>query len=214
MPETFGEYLQRTRIERGAVSKSQFELSLERLGGFASWALWGRDTHDLSVFEEPRICDRLRRDVFLVGGNTGLFKDGRVEGFSNFHTRGHVGDTKLRKAVMGSPLEGAYLTDIVKDYPTRGAGELIRDIRSGHVSIPGQVVDRLQQELDVLKAPEGVVLVLMGIGTARVWDAVVQQDNFPATLRDRVRIVCGIRHYTHAGDFSGEIVKMLSAPAP
>lgn len=214
MAETWDGYLRRTRSARGAVTEEQFDNSVEHLSSFASWAVWGAETYDRTIFEAGDLHLRLRKDVFLLGGNTGLFNGGRTASFSNFHTLGHGGDTKLKKAVVGTPLEGSYLSDIVKDYPTKGSGELLRDIEAGEVDVRAKVVDHLERELDLLGSPADTVVVLMGKGTSMVWDRVTAHPDFPASLAADLQIVRGIRHYTDACNFTEEIERALSTVRP
>lgn len=112
---------------RTGVSIAEFEASRglgarEGVGGAASWAVWGNENDDLTIFEDSAVISpRLRKDVVLIGANFGLGGDeGEFSPFKNFHARKSGGDSKLRKAIMGTALEGAFLTDIVKDYPAEG----------------------------------------------------------------------------------------------
>lgn len=214
MSEMLSDHLRRSQLVRGRVTREEFEDSKTHLSRFASWAVWGAETSDPSVFDEPRIWERLRKDVFLVGGNTGLFKGGRPAHFSNFHTKGHGGDTKLMRAIRGTALEGAYLTDVVKDYPTKDSGALVRDIKLGKVALQTHVIGHLQQELDLLGAPADLVLVLMGKGTATVWDTVAGHPDFPSDLVSNFKVVRGISHYTSRTDFAEEIRRVLQASWP
>lgn len=210
MGESIAEYLTRTRAARGLVSQTQFTNSLNHLRQHASWAVWGITTHDLTVFQKPQLWEQLRKDVFIFGGNTGKFRGGHTANFSNFHTPDHKGDERLRKAITGTPLEGAYLSDIVKNHPTRHSEALLEDIHADKVNIRTQVVQPLQQELNLLDAPDPTMLILLGMpGTAKVWDAVTNHPAFPASLTSRFRVVKGVQHHTYAKDLPDQIRKRL-----
>ena len=166
MSETLSEYLTKSTV---GISPEQFRHGRVQLGGHASWAIWGENTYDLDCFEEANEpWTKVRNNVFLLGGNTGLFRDGRLTTFSNFHTEGHRGDAKLRNAIAGTLLEGAYLSDIVKDYPTTDSGSLIArmkaEIARNESFLNEKVFEPLVQERKLLGSPAGLVLVLLGKG--------------------------------------------------
>lgn len=103
------------------------------------------------------ICDadtllpRLRKDIVLIGANFGLGKDGDdFASFQNFHSPTSGGDTKLRNGVRGTVLEGAFLTDLVKDYPTKYAGGLAKEIRSGALDTDRDVRSGFEAEQEAL----------------------------------------------------------------
>jgi hypothetical protein len=101
----------------------------------ASWALWGATTGDLSLFQDSRsIAPRLRKDVVLIGANFGLGGEAEdFKPFQNFHASTSGGDTKFRRGLTGTVLEGAFLTDLVKDYPTKYANGLKAEIKTGRL---------------------------------------------------------------------------------
>ena len=69
---------------------------------------------DLTIFEREDILDIINPEYILVAYNFSV--DGRVNRpFENFH--GKNGEVyKLRYALTGTPLWGAYMTDVIKDF--------------------------------------------------------------------------------------------------
>ena len=210
---TVAERLAESKAASG-VSESAYRRFLDGdVSLWSSWALWGSETADLSVFDaENRPWERLRSDVFLMGGNTGLFGDGAMKRCGNFHTAGHPGDGKLRNTVPGTPFEGSFLTDVVKDFPTSDSGPLLRAIRSGDVDVQKHVVEPLELELDTVCAPDDVVVVLLGKGTVRVWDAVVSRGVFPSSLLNRLTVLAELPHHTAPVSFKTVLQEFLDAP--
>ena len=210
--ENFTAYLHRTRTERGLVSREVFESSGRLLSSWSSWALWGATTYDLTVFEPATLpWDRLRCDIFLLGGNTGLFNGGKTTAYSNFHTRGHAGDTKLRRAVEGTPLSGAFMTDVIKDYPTADSSDLMKDIAAGRVDMTRSFVEPLMLEFETLNAPADAAIVLMGRGTETLWNTVTAHPSVPRGLVDDLQVYGGLDHYT-TGNFTEQIQDLLARP--
>jgi hypothetical protein len=212
LSKTLEQVLRESSEERRSVTQQQYDQSKQHLSECASWAVWGEKTGDLTVFDEPDVVSRLRKDVFLLGGNLGVSKGGRTSNFSNFHTAGHRGDTRLRKAITGTVLEGAYMTDVVKNYPTTDATKLQRAIRAGDLNIAAHVVGPLRDELDKLSPPSDVIFIVLGKGTAKVWDAVVSHPDFDSAAIGGVRVVTDVPHYTAPVKFAEKIREVLARP--
>ena len=105
----------------------KFEFIKEKYGHCASWAIWKEvgekaksNMGDLNVLDpqqNPDVLSELKPDVVFVGLN--VSRDiGDFEPFSNFHpTYSTAHDYKTRFALKGTEFWGAYMTDIIKDYP-------------------------------------------------------------------------------------------------
>ena len=132
----------------------------------------GKENDDLTIFEDSAaISPRLRKDVVLIGANFGLGgDDGEFPPFKNFHARKSGGDSKLRKALTGTALEGAFLTDIVKDYPTKDAKGLPAEIMSGKLDTNRYVLSGFKAEQEALGLSRETLYIPMGdkIGRAHV----------------------------------------------
>ena len=180
---TLGEHLS-TPV---AVSVAEYEAS-RRLDSrqCASWAVWGTTTGDLSIFDDAeRIVPRLRKDVVLIGANFGLDKGdaGGFRPFQNFHSAKSGGDTKLRNGVTGTVLEGAFLTDLVKDYPTKYANGLAQKIRSGSLDTDRHVRSGFEAEQEALGLDVDTLYVPVGASTRTLWDLLVKRGVIPAEQR-------------------------------
>jgi hypothetical protein len=113
----------------------KFHAIKEKYGSFASWAVWGQEINkpkenvgDLSVFENietSSLLSELKPNFILVALNPSRelvalnpSREGELVKFANFHSHSpNAQDYKLRFAVRGTPLWGAYITDAIKDYP-------------------------------------------------------------------------------------------------
>lgn len=99
----------------------------------ASWAVWGKDTgqgagkaaNDKSVLESYDVLKEIiHTNAILVGLNSGTHftSDATVSPWSTFHSGSR--DYFTAYATEGTPLEGAYMTDLYKGLPTQNAKAL------------------------------------------------------------------------------------------
>ncbi|MDC1495569.1 hypothetical protein N8367_03995 [Amylibacter sp.] len=113
------------------ITREQFEQIREELGAHTSWALWTpqgvkakSNVGDLSIFnDEDKISNTLHKlnpNIILAGLNAA---SGKVEEavdlkpFANFHSSyAAATDYKIRYATAGTALEGAFMTDVIKDH--------------------------------------------------------------------------------------------------
>lgn len=105
------------------IDEYTFRLVRDKYGHQASWAVWGDfgnrpkdNMDDLSMFADAAYsatCSTLHTNYVLVGLNISTI-DITVP-LSNFH--GKNGEVyKLRFALHNTPIWGAYMTDVLKDY--------------------------------------------------------------------------------------------------
>lgn len=196
---------------RQAVSPSEFaETKLLPPYNGSSWAVWRENApHDLSIFEDAEeIAPRLRKDVVLVGANFGGGEDNDVstmKPFQNFHTKGHGPDTKLQNAVTGTAIEGAFMTDLVKNYPTKNASTLARDIVDPSFDFEKHIVAPFHAEQNALGLNEDTLYILMGGNTLKIWNVLVERGVFS----DKQRFAT-MKHYAAAINLVDEINNLLN----
>lgn len=192
----------------------------------ASWAIWGATTGDLSIFEDSAAAaPLLRKDVVLIGANFGLGGDaGAFKPFQNFHARTSGGDTKLRKALTGTALEGAFLTDLVMDYGTKYADRLGAEIRAGALDIEKHVVAGFRAEQEALGLGPETLYIPIGGRTRELWDLLVDRGAIPAAQRVfhgeygngplfRGRAVHNLTHYSAAVNMTQAVGATLAQPS-
>lgn len=140
----------------------------------------------------------------LIGANFGLGKDGDdFQPFQNFHSPRSGGDTKLRNGVTGSVLEGAFLTDLVKDYPTKYAGGLAKEIRSGALDTDRYVRAGFKAEQEALGLSADTLYIPVGGETRTLWDLLVKRG----VIRAEQRVFH--RHFGSGPLFAGKPVANL-----
>jgi hypothetical protein len=119
------------------IDRATFDLIKGRYGHYASWAVWAdgiskpkQKVGDLSIFEsneDDALLKQLHPNIVFVGLNIsrpiqfplGNFHDGRPSSM----------DYKIRYALNGSALWGAYMTDIIKDFEQKASGTMMAYLR-------------------------------------------------------------------------------------
>jgi hypothetical protein len=151
------------------ISRSVFNHVLEKNANFASWAVWAKaglrpksNMGDLSCFSPERIEEMLpllHTDFVLVGLNISTI-DITIP-LSNFH--GENGEVyKARYALDGTPLWGAYMTDIIKNFKEPDSTKILRALKADP-SLERMHVNLFREELSAIGA-EGAALVAFGAG--------------------------------------------------
>ena len=99
---------------------------------------------DLSIFENDQILSELNPNIVLVGLNFSVA--GVVQKpFQNFHGKGG-GAYKIRYAVKDTPLWGAYMTDIIKDFPEKKSGNVMSYLKK-NISVITENIITFEEEL-------------------------------------------------------------------
>ena len=137
------------------VTREQFEFIKSKYGLHASWAVWADEGDtpksnmgDLRVLDpeiNKDLLSELNPNVVLVGLN--ISRGAIHEPFGNFHDkRPAATDFKTRFAVKNSPLWGAYMTDIIKDFDQKISGKVIKYLKK-NPSFEQENVNTFYQEL-------------------------------------------------------------------
>jgi hypothetical protein len=114
---------------------------------------------DLSVFDGEDILLTLQPNIVLVGLN--FSKSGVVtNSFQNFHGRGG-GAYKIRYALEGTPLWGAYMTDIIKDFPEEESKNVMSYLNA-NPSVVSDNISSFQQEVHDIGAAQPTVVAFGG----------------------------------------------------
>jgi len=119
------------------IDRARFELIKAKYGHYASWAVWAdgnnkpkENVGELGIFETENneaLLKELNPNIVLIGLNISR----RIEfPFGNFHDRrpGSM-DYKIRYALKGTALWGAYMTDIIKDFEQKASGKMMAYLR-------------------------------------------------------------------------------------
>lgn len=120
------------------VTRELFETIKQEYGDCSSWAIWKEavgkakeGVSDLSIFDltiNGTNLNIFNKEIFLIGLNISKSID---PPFSNFHSSyPYAQDYKLRYALKGTPLWGAYMTDILKNFEERDSSKVAKYIKN------------------------------------------------------------------------------------
>lgn len=126
------------------ISRAQFERIKTNLGRHTSWAVWApvgekpkSNVGDLSMFNDEEkieeIILKLNPNIVLAGLNGATVGEANIDGaepFSNFHSGwSRATDYKIRFATVGTALEGAFMTDVIKDHYETDSGLVLKELK-------------------------------------------------------------------------------------
>ena len=97
---------------------------------FASWGNWrtpdSKVTSNLEFSNE--LLQGLQPNIVFCGLNVST--DVEPGNWNNFHKEGDRGNSNLRDSIIGTRLQGAYLTDLIKFYPETDSGIVERHFKN------------------------------------------------------------------------------------
>tara|TARA_B100000029_G_C17451235_1_gene915075 strand:- start:162 stop:755 length:594 start_codon:yes stop_codon:yes gene_type:complete len=151
------------------IERDRFTFIREKYGLHASWAVWAEEgdtpksnMDDVSIFEKEDVHLELNPEVVLVGLNFGTDISSwnpQKNLFQNFHWKGG-GDFKVRYAVRNTPFWGAYMTDIIKDFPELVSTNVMSYLRKNQSVVDENIVS-FKEELQDIGASNPI---LVGFG--------------------------------------------------
>ena len=137
------------------ITRKKFDFIKEKYGQHASWAIWAKqgvtpksNMGDMSILDpeiNKKLLSELNPDTVLVALNFSI--DIKLEPWENFHKyRPHATDFKTRYALRDTSLWGAYMTDILKDYPETDSQKVNAHLKK-HPELEQQNIVRFLQEI-------------------------------------------------------------------
>ena len=142
------------------ISQNQFNFIKSKYQYWSSWAIWAdqgdtpkSNVGDLSVLDpntNPKLLPTLNPNIALVALN--ISRGDITLPFGNFHdARSEATDYKIRYATNDTPLWGAYMTDIIKDFEEKISGKVKSYLRENR-DFEKENVDFFVQELSDIGA--------------------------------------------------------------
>lgn len=146
--------------------KLYFEIA-KKYGKVASWAIWDRagskpksNISNMQIFDvikNPSTLEILHTDVVMVALN--FAREVKMsEPFLNFHdSNPHGQDYKIRFAFEETIFYGAYMTDIIKDFPMLSSKDVLKHLKGKPHEITNQV-NLFKEELNFIGAVKPIIL--------------------------------------------------------
>ena len=142
------------------ISQNQFNFIKSKYQYWSSWAIWAdqgdtpkSNVGDLSVLDpntNPKLLPTLNPNIALVALN--ISRGDITLPFGNFHdARSEATDYKIRYATNDTPMWGAYMTDIIKDFEEKISGKVKSYLRENR-DFEKENVDFFVQELSDIGA--------------------------------------------------------------
>ncbi len=143
-----------------------FEIA-KNYGKVASWAIWDKagdkpksNISNMSIFnlsKNPSTLNTLRTNVVMVGLNFSREVE-MTESFLNFHdSNPYAQDYKIRFAFEETIFYGAYMTDIIKDYPMLSSKNVLKYLKDRPDEISRRV-DKFREELRFIGSYKPIIL--------------------------------------------------------
>lgn len=149
------------------IDRARFEMIKEKHGAYASWAVWAiagerpkSNIGDLGVLDPDRndaLLTTLQPGVVMVGLNISRWSSS--EPFRNFHDPSpRANDFKIRYAFTGTPFEGAYMTDVIKNLELVDSSEVVARLKFDP-NVVRENMETFRAELRDLGANRPTILV-------------------------------------------------------
>jgi len=139
----------------------------KKYGKVASWAVWEKagekpksnisNMDILNISKNPLTLRILRTDVVMVALNFAREVE-MNEPFLNFHdSNPHGQDYKIRFAFDGTKYYGAYMTDIIKDFPMLSSKDVLKHLKNNPEEITNQI-NAFKEELEFIGGNKPIIL--------------------------------------------------------
>jgi len=148
------------------VSQNEFNFIKSKYQYWSSWAIWAdqgdtpkSNVGDLSVLDpntNSKLLPTINPNIVLVALN--ISRGDITLPFGNFHdARSEATDYKIRYATNDTPLWGAYMTDIIKDFEEKISGKVKSYLRENR-DFEKENVDFFVQELSDIGATKPTLI--------------------------------------------------------
>jgi len=139
----------------------------KKMGKVASWAVWDKagdkpksnisNMELLDISSTPSTLKVLQTNVVMVALNFAREVE-MNEPFLNFHdSNPHGQDYKIRFAFEGTEYYGAYMTDIIKDFPMLSSKDVLEYLKENPDKLQNQI-NEFKRELEYIGAQKPKIL--------------------------------------------------------
>jgi len=137
--------------------------------------------------KNPNLLKSLRTDVVMVALNFSrdvAFK----KPFMNFHDAyPHAQDFKIRYAFEDTPFYGAYMTDVIKDFPMLSSKDVLTYLKANPTAVTAQL-NRFREEMVFINAGTPTILAF-GKQTFDILKKGLNKNEYSSLIQ--------LTHYSH-----------------
>jgi hypothetical protein len=197
------------------ISKKLFYKIAKEYGHVASWAVWAKagnkpksnieDMHVLDPALNPSLLETIHTDIVMVALNFSR-EVGYGIPFMNFHSNySYAQDYKIRYAFEDTSFYGAYMTDIIKDFPKLLSKEVLIYLRDNPNKIRNQL-NRFREEMTFIKS-ECPTILAFGKQTYELLYCYLNREEYASLVQ--------LTHYSHQiskENYRKDVFKKLGIP--
>jgi hypothetical protein len=182
----------------------KMEFDNESLSKFSSWAIW--EKKNINKFIEENVHN-LKGNIVFVGLNFGK-KVEQWQDWQNFY-----GVERLIDLLSGTDFEGAYMTDIIKNYYEPDYRKVLKYIKSNE-EIRNKHIEFFFEEIEMLKASD-IEMYLFGGAVEYIFKKYVKRHKDFDLFKKKVIKCQRIHHYSrNVPDFEDVAPVQLGMPTP
>jgi len=179
------------------ITEKLYNKIAKEYGRVASWAVWDKvgdkpksNIANMEIFnleKNPSLLETVKTDVVMVALN--FAREIEVtEPFLNFHdSTPHGQDYKIRYAFEGTEFYGAYMTDIIKDFPMLSSKDVLTHLKKNPEMISNQIT-KFEKELKFIEARKPLIIAF-GKDTYNILNKNLDSKNYSKLIR--------LTHYSH-----------------
>jgi hypothetical protein len=157
------------------MEKIHYSKIIDKHGEYASWAIWApigekptSNIGDLSVFDlnkNSKLLEMVNPNIIMVGLN--YSRETLGSRLSNFHDSRTIGkDYKLRHTFSGTEYEGAYMTDVFKNFVEVSSSNVIKHLKDNQ-NFELENIELFKQEINDLGC-KNPLLIAFGNDTYKI----------------------------------------------
>ncbi len=148
---------------KNSITLDKFKKIRNKYGMYSSWAIWSEEgitpksNMCSKIFESEDTIKYLHSRYVLVGLNISRPLEKK---FSNFHPDySEAQDYKTRYALKNTPLWGAYMTDIIKDFEEVVSGKMMKYLRE-NPEFEKTNISTFQKELNFVSTSQPILVAI------------------------------------------------------
>ena len=195
------------------ISKEKFLAIKERYGSVCSWAVWERsgikpksnisNMDIFDIYKNNELLEVLHTDVVMVALNFSR-EVAFTDAFMNFHDSSpHGQDYKIRYAIEDTPFYGAYMTDVIKEFPMLESKGVVSYLRKNPAALRDQI-KKFEEELRFIQS-DTPTIIAFGKDSYEIL-----RKNLDDTIYSALIQVTHYSHYVNLEDYRKGVLQKLN----